>query len=154
MIRRPPRSTLFPYTTLFRSVLLDPRDVRALEQVGEELGELLALRRRPRRPVASQRPLGGLRDVEDLVGDLADRRPAVLGLEHGVLEHLDDLLAVLAELVGWRPGPRGRRHPGHERAHEEDGRRLHHDLEYTTARRAGSRTTSQAAAVIRATAMR
>src|SRR5258708_19115255 len=25
MIRRPPRSTLFPYTTLFRSVLLGPR---------------------------------------------------------------------------------------------------------------------------------
>src|SRR5256885_2676844 len=25
MIRRPPRSTLFPYTTLFRSVLLDGR---------------------------------------------------------------------------------------------------------------------------------
>src|SRR3712207_7476210 len=24
MIRRPPRSTLFPYTTLFRSVILDP----------------------------------------------------------------------------------------------------------------------------------
>src|SRR5256885_3765536 len=24
MIRRPPRSTLFPYTTLFRSLLLDP----------------------------------------------------------------------------------------------------------------------------------
>src|SRR5258707_7525306 len=24
MIRRPPRSTLFPYTTLFRSVLVDP----------------------------------------------------------------------------------------------------------------------------------
>src|SRR2546422_2822591 len=24
MIRRPPRSTLFPYTTLFRSVFLDP----------------------------------------------------------------------------------------------------------------------------------
>src|SRR2546429_6673477 len=26
MIRRPPRSTLFPYTTLFRSVLLKVRD--------------------------------------------------------------------------------------------------------------------------------
>src|SRR2546430_15735618 len=26
MIRRPPRSTLFPYTTLFRSVLLDGRE--------------------------------------------------------------------------------------------------------------------------------
>src|SRR5438876_3063060 len=26
MIRRPPRSTLFPYTTLFRSLLLDVKD--------------------------------------------------------------------------------------------------------------------------------
>src|SRR5258707_3693121 len=28
MIRRPPRSTLFPYTTLFRSVFHEPRAVR------------------------------------------------------------------------------------------------------------------------------
>src|SRR2546430_3040494 len=34
MIRRPPRSTLFPYTTLFRS--LDP-DLSAAELVGEVL---------------------------------------------------------------------------------------------------------------------
>src|SRR2546430_13634412 len=27
MIRRPPRSTLFPYTTLFRSLALDPQQV-------------------------------------------------------------------------------------------------------------------------------
>src|SRR2546422_8632475 len=27
MIRRPPRSTLFPYTTLFRSVVLEERDI-------------------------------------------------------------------------------------------------------------------------------
>src|SRR2546422_5370243 len=33
MIRRPPRSTLFPYTTLFRS----------LEEVGRELGLVLQL---------------------------------------------------------------------------------------------------------------
>src|SRR3712207_7814500 len=26
MIRRPPRSTLFPYTTLFRSLAFDPRE--------------------------------------------------------------------------------------------------------------------------------
>src|SRR2546429_605204 len=42
MIRRPPRSTLFPYTTLFRSLFLDgetrlvpgglPRALRALEK--------------------------------------------------------------------------------------------------------------------------
>src|SRR2546430_13597223 len=30
MIRRPPRSTLFPYTTLFRSVGQDPVDERPL----------------------------------------------------------------------------------------------------------------------------
>ena len=26
MIRRPPRSTLFPYTTLFRSLLIEPKN--------------------------------------------------------------------------------------------------------------------------------
>src|SRR3712207_7862689 len=31
MIRRPPRSTLFPYTTLFRSDVLPPEGVRALQ---------------------------------------------------------------------------------------------------------------------------
>src|SRR3712207_7687313 len=37
MIRRPPRSTLFPYTTLFRSLVdARPRDVRG-QQVGGEL---------------------------------------------------------------------------------------------------------------------
>src|SRR2546422_2695915 len=37
MIRRPPRSTLFPYTTLFRSVLADARPRVAAE--GRRLGE-------------------------------------------------------------------------------------------------------------------
>src|SRR5256885_6164151 len=32
MIRRPPRSTLFPYTTLFRSGLDRPRSIRALRR--------------------------------------------------------------------------------------------------------------------------
>src|SRR3712207_8251029 len=31
MIRRPPRSTLFPYTTLFRSTPLDPSVIRAAD---------------------------------------------------------------------------------------------------------------------------
>src|SRR5438067_9256579 len=47
MIRRPPRSTLFPYTTLFRSVLRRPQDAvieRALplevqHRVDDEIGE-------------------------------------------------------------------------------------------------------------------
>src|SRR5258706_9978110 len=31
MIRRPPRSTLFPYTTLFRSVVVNSATVRAIK---------------------------------------------------------------------------------------------------------------------------
>src|SRR3712207_518494 len=37
MIRRPPRSTLFPYTTLFRSFVADRRKVAAIEQVKRKL---------------------------------------------------------------------------------------------------------------------
>src|SRR5436190_7725574 len=36
MIRRPPRSTLFPYTTLFRSHLLRARDVARQQQPAAE----------------------------------------------------------------------------------------------------------------------
>src|SRR2546430_7888189 len=35
MIRRPPRSTLFPYTTLFRSGLRARGIVRRIEEIGE-----------------------------------------------------------------------------------------------------------------------
>src|SRR3712207_7292418 len=50
MIRRPPRSTLFPYTTLFRS-----RQGRA-ERRGAEEGDVLALpdERFRQRPLAAQ----------------------------------------------------------------------------------------------------
>src|SRR5260370_30656307 len=39
MIRRPPRSTLFPYTTLFRSH--GARPARIKSQVGDDAGDLL-----------------------------------------------------------------------------------------------------------------
>src|SRR5437016_9868217 len=46
MIRRPPRSTLFPYTTLFRSVMATDRDaldvdVEVLERTGLVIVDLL-----------------------------------------------------------------------------------------------------------------
>src|SRR5436853_7064893 len=40
MIRRPPRSTLFPYTTLFRSVRLGPAEPHALPQHARDLGDV------------------------------------------------------------------------------------------------------------------
>src|SRR2546421_11766883 len=39
MIRRPPRSTLFPYTTLFRSFLDSPRVVAAINGLAPEQQE-------------------------------------------------------------------------------------------------------------------
>src|SRR5258708_15122167 len=41
MIRRPPRSTLFPYTTLFRS-LQDEEEKKAAEEAAETFKPLLA----------------------------------------------------------------------------------------------------------------
>src|SRR2546422_8322140 len=65
MIRRPPRSTLFPYTTLFRSPDLGPRTRRAPEGVG----------RRDR--VGS----GAVHvDAEDLAEELAEVLGAVAGI--------------------------------------------------------------------------
>src|SRR3712207_7533495 len=39
MIRRPPRSTLFPYTTLFRSPVRLPRAEREVHEKGSHPGE-------------------------------------------------------------------------------------------------------------------
>src|SRR5438034_5336315 len=61
MIRRPPRSTLFPYTTLFRSA---PRHTpRASAQRDRGQGECRARRRRERWPPAS-RPAARRRSEE------------------------------------------------------------------------------------------
>src|SRR2546430_3546722 len=51
MIRRPPRSTLFPYTTLFRSAIAD--DSRGANRVLQD-----GARPRTALPVSQQRPLG------------------------------------------------------------------------------------------------
>src|SRR3712207_8604509 len=58
MIRRPPRSTLFPYTTLFRSVL-------------QELLLLAGAAQHVARPL--RRGHGAIRQVGSATGDVADR---------------------------------------------------------------------------------
>src|SRR2546429_4349383 len=65
MIRRPPRSTLFPYTTLFRSLAFEQRPGRAF---------------RPRRPLRHQVRRVSRRDV-------AERRQALARSE----EHTSEL---------------------------------------------------------------
>src|SRR5256885_9749881 len=61
MIRRPPRSTLFPYTTLFRSVAVDGAgDRRGQGRVHVTVGLALAVCRNRGRPGRDQqRPVRG-----------------------------------------------------------------------------------------------
>src|SRR2546422_2961037 len=69
MIRRPPRSTLFPYTTLFRSRL----DAVVVEQVGDEEEDRLRIA-----PRAAQ---GAAELVE------ADRKSTRLNSSHGYISY-------------------------------------------------------------------
>src|SRR2546430_4082885 len=48
MIRRPPRSTLFPYTTLFRSQIDRSAQIRARERVVHQLTGRIVQEHRPR----------------------------------------------------------------------------------------------------------
>src|SRR3989441_3565761 len=109
MIRRPPRSTLFPYTTLFRSAPQAPelerlgtdrlhdadREDRFLEARREirERGELVARQPpdrapdRPGEPGMEEHGAGGGRDE---LRARADEQPAVERDEHGRREHGGD----------------------------------------------------------------
>src|SRR2546429_1517973 len=71
MIRRPPRSTLFPYTTLFRSLEL-VRAVAGMHQVGMAIDE------------ARQDP-GATRVV--LFARLVDRKSTRLNSSHGYISY-------------------------------------------------------------------
>src|SRR5260370_22802145 len=78
MIRRPPRSTLFPYTTLFRSVLHQPRQVDfALDLADHLRGAAIVARVRL---VDRLRKLVGRhahhRQRAEIARDLGDRRIA------------------------------------------------------------------------------
>src|SRR5438105_11523443 len=77
MIRRPPRSTLFPYTTLFRSGQRIQQCVRFEEVIGDRLQrervpraeqeELVAALELPRRPARSEEHTSELQSRVDLV---------------------------------------------------------------------------------------
>src|SRR2546422_1868365 len=74
MIRRPPRSTLFPYTTLFRSVHRVVRIVRRDEGARER--QQIAVGRRPQR-VVGRRPRREERD----------RKSTRLNSSHGYISY-------------------------------------------------------------------
>src|SRR3712207_8491117 len=94
MIRRPPRSTLFPYTTLFRSLQELPVE-GAEEVVSQGVGELGADRLRlgsvggiwrARNPVDPQQD-ARRRGLALGIGDMADRKSTRLKSRHANISH-------------------------------------------------------------------
>src|SRR2546421_3098107 len=84
MIRRPPRSTLFPYTTLFRSALTDSGAARAVPQpnagaVGHP-GELELHPRRRLGVISHGRDAGRTQRSEEHTSELQSRSDLVCRL--------------------------------------------------------------------------
>src|SRR3712207_8632722 len=77
MIRRPPRSTLFPYTTLFRSVDDDRLDRDVVVADGVEVG---AEQHRLAAPLGARQQVPGLRRSEEHTSELQSRQYLVCRL--------------------------------------------------------------------------
>src|SRR2546427_8421024 len=115
MIRRPPRSTLFPYTTLFRSELVELAVVARADRVPlRELGRR-SLYERARQLVAQV-----LEQVEAIGRLLEQRRPAprLEAVERGAhVGEAMDRVAQRAELAWGRAPQRGAARQALEIAH-------------------------------------
>src|SRR3712207_8810442 len=87
MIRRPPRSTLFPYTTLFRSRKLDYSQVLAAENKG-----LILLTDEEENPkkIAKELYENGFRGIDIIVGEnlsYKDRKSTRLNSSHANISY-------------------------------------------------------------------
>src|SRR5258708_19544490 len=83
MIRRPPRSTLFPYTTLFRSVFIMQDTTNLVEAVTQNLRRMLGDENLPddlvRGLLAKQRVL--------VIVDALDRKSTRLNSSHQIISY-------------------------------------------------------------------
>src|SRR3989449_6573955 len=111
MIRRPPRSTLFPYTTLFRSVREAEDAVRVRARAGPGCA---GARRVLEEPVATRRRL----DTDGLAG----RHGHELGAVEATLELARRIVGRGAREIAEEQGDRDRGHgPDEDEDHEELG---------------------------------
>src|SRR2546422_11087325 len=91
MIRRPPRSTLFPYTTLFRSVLdLVRHTARHFAERAQALGLELALPGRGERGAQLAQGLPQRLEFRSAARRQADRQPLVAADQLGPAAPLVD----------------------------------------------------------------
>src|ERR1039458_3062850 len=98
MIRRPPRSTLFPYTTLFRSLGLDWRT--PLDQAWSTLGHGVAVQGNLD-PIALFAPEAVLEArVAEVLAAAAGRPGHIFTLGHGIVPNtpVEAVLAVVHQI--------------------------------------------------------
>src|SRR2546426_2386837 len=81
MIRRPPRSTLFPYTTLFRSPRPRLREARGLAEGGSAPPRVRRDDRPTREPLLARDPVRGDRAI------ISDRKSTRLNSSHLVISY-------------------------------------------------------------------
>src|SRR2546426_3185777 len=87
MIRRPPRSTLFPYTTLFRSTGSEPdNDPLTVPDYAATVYHLLGIDWE-KTLLAGARPVKIVKDGEVVKGMLADRKSTRLNSSHLVISY-------------------------------------------------------------------
>src|SRR3712207_8433910 len=87
MIRQPPRSTLFPYTTLFRSSPVRPRG-RPARPPATRIVRRRAVRPTPPGGSPGRRPHGATTTTTDLeVHEVADRKSTRLNSSHANISY-------------------------------------------------------------------
>src|SRR2546429_1649946 len=89
MIRRPPRSTLFPYTTLSRSDQFRTRYNEQLQQLGRQLGRPIT-QEQARAFGLEQRTLGQMiasAALDERARLLLDRKSTRLNSSHGYISY-------------------------------------------------------------------
>src|SRR5256886_4884587 len=87
MIRRPPRSTLFPYTTLFRSLGSAPLTDRDVEELGRRLEQDASFRRKfDVDPVAAAKA-AGMRELGARLEYEIDRKSTRLNSSHSQISY-------------------------------------------------------------------
>src|SRR3989449_5150026 len=86
MIRRPPRSTLFPYTTLFRSVLDEVASIdKRIEQLNQEAANLLR-RHEDQVKRLAEVPGLGVDTAQQIIAEV-DRKSTRLNSSYGYISY-------------------------------------------------------------------
>src|SRR5947207_6588600 len=91
-MRRPPCSTLFPYTTLFRSVLVRKAALDARRRERDDLARRLSaaaeeIRRLERQRTDAERKIGAAQALLARAAEIRDRKSTRLNSSHTVISY-------------------------------------------------------------------